>query len=198
MIKTWTSAYNVYRGLTLNASKCKLLSPTLEFFGQVFSADGTRPDPQRVVDLQNVATPTTVHEVRSLLGITNYSSQYIANFATITAPLRDLTKKDTPFRWTTEHINAFNTLKAALTSPPCMGYFDIRKEISVVVDASLSDYRPSFPKTRQMSTMPELLHTQAVHYRPSRPATPKLNAKPLLSSGRSNTFTCSYLDIASL
>lgn len=124
------------RGLTLNASKCKLLSPTLEFFGQIFSADGTRPDPQRVVDLQNVATPTTVHEVRSLLGMANYSSQYIANFATITAPLRDLTKKDTPFRWTREHINAFDSLKAALTSPPCMGYFDIRKETSVVVDAS--------------------------------------------------------------
>ncbi|CAB4022057.1 Hypothetical predicted protein, partial [Paramuricea clavata] len=91
------------RGLTLNASKCKLLNPTLEFFGQIFSADGTRPDPQRVVDLQNVATPTTVQEVRSLLGMANYSSQYIPNFATITAPLRLLTKNDTPFVWTTAH-----------------------------------------------------------------------------------------------
>ena len=77
------------RGLTLNASKCKLLNPTLEFFGQIFSADGTRPDPQRVVDLQNVATPTTVQEVRSLLGMANYSSQYIPNFATITPSLNE-------------------------------------------------------------------------------------------------------------
>ncbi|CAB3998539.1 Transposon Tf2-9 poly [Paramuricea clavata] len=124
------------RGLTLNASKCKLLNPTLEFFGQIFSADGTRPDPQRVVDLQNVATPTTVQEVRSLLGMANYSSQYIPNFATITAPLRLLTKNDTPFVWTTAHKNAFDNLKAALTSAPCMAYFDIHKETFVVVDAS--------------------------------------------------------------
>ena len=124
------------RGLTLNASKCKLLNPTLEFFGQIFSADGTRPDPQRVVDLQNVATPTTVQEVRGLLGMANYSSQYIPNFATITAPLRFLTKNDTPFVWTTVHKNAFDNLKAALTSAPFMAYFDIHKETFVVVDAS--------------------------------------------------------------
>ena len=124
------------RELTLNASKCKLLNPTLEFFGQIFSADGTRPDPQRVVDLQNVATPTTVQEVRSLLGMANYSSQYIPNFATITAPLRLLTKNDTPFVWTTVHKNAFDNLKAALTSAPCMAYFDIHKETFIVVDAS--------------------------------------------------------------
>ena len=109
---------------------------TLEFFGQIFSADGTRPDPQRVVDLQNVATPTTVQEVRSLLGMANYSSQYIPNFATITAPLRLLTKNDTPFVWTTVHKNAFDNLKAALTSAPCMAYFDIHKETFVVVDAN--------------------------------------------------------------
>ena len=126
------------RGLTLNASKCKLLNPTLAFFDQIFSADGTRPDPQRVVDLQNVATPTTVQEVRSLLGMAKYSSQYIPNFATITAPppLRLLTKNDTPFVWTTVHKNAFDNLKAALTSAPCMAYFDIHKETFVVVDAS--------------------------------------------------------------
>ena len=66
----------------------------------------------------------------------NYSSQYIPNFATITAPLRLLTKNDTPFVWTTVHKNAFDNLKAALTSAPCMAYFDIHKETFVVVDAS--------------------------------------------------------------
>ena len=31
-------------GLTLNASKCKLLTDSLSFFGQVFTAEGTKPD----------------------------------------------------------------------------------------------------------------------------------------------------------
>ena len=63
--------------LTLNRSKCKFLNTTLKFFSQVFSKDGTHPDPKRVEDLLNAPRPTNVQEVRSLLGMANYSSKYI-------------------------------------------------------------------------------------------------------------------------
>ncbi|XP_065058440.1 uncharacterized protein K02A2.6-like [Rhopilema esculentum] len=62
------------KGLTLNKSKCKFLSETLDFFGQIFSKDGTRPDPKRVNDLLNAAVPKNAHDVRSLLGTANYSN----------------------------------------------------------------------------------------------------------------------------
>ena len=98
------------KGLTLNRSKCKFLSTTLEFFGQIFSKDGTHPDPKRVEDLLNAPQPTNVHEVRSLLGMANYSSKYIHDYATITAPLRELTKKNVKFKWTYQHQQAFELL----------------------------------------------------------------------------------------
>ena len=63
------------KGLRLNQSKCDYLSSTLSFFGQVFSEDGTRPDPQRIVDLLNAPQPSNAHDVRSLLGMANYSSK---------------------------------------------------------------------------------------------------------------------------
>ena len=85
----------------MNKSKCKFLSETLDFFGQIFSKDGTRPDPKRVNDLLNAAVLKNAHDVRSLLGMANYSSKYIPNFATITAPLRELTKKNAHFSWNT-------------------------------------------------------------------------------------------------
>ena len=69
------------------------LSNTLEFFGQIFSKDGIRPDRKLVTDLLHAPRPANVSEVRSLLGMANYSSQYIPDFATLTAPLRELTKK---------------------------------------------------------------------------------------------------------
>ncbi|XP_065067305.1 uncharacterized protein K02A2.6-like [Rhopilema esculentum] len=124
------------KGLTLNKSKCKFLSETLDFFGQIFSKDGTRPDPKRVNDLLNAAVPKNAHDVRSLLGMANYSSKYIPNFATITAPLRELTKKNAHFSWNTEHQAAFTKLTTALSSAPCMSYFDKNKESYVLVDAS--------------------------------------------------------------
>ncbi len=99
------------KSLRLNQSKCDFLSSTLSFFGQVFSEDGTRPDPQRVVDLLNAPQLSNAHDVRSLLGMANYSSKYIRDFATLTAPLRELTKKDVRFEWTQKHQAAFEKLK---------------------------------------------------------------------------------------
>ena len=124
------------RGLTLNQSKCKFLSSTLEFFGQIFSEGGTRPDPKRVQDLLNAQIPSNARDVRSLLGMANYSSKYIKNFATITAPLRELTKKNTRFEWKQSHQEAFEKLTKALSTAPCMSYFDKNKDTYVLVDAS--------------------------------------------------------------
>jgi hypothetical protein len=50
------------KGLRLNQSKCTFLNKTLEFFGQVFSEDGTKPDPKRVTDLREAPTPTSIHD----------------------------------------------------------------------------------------------------------------------------------------
>ena len=85
------------KGLRLNLAKCKFLKRTINFFGHIFSKDGCKPDPQRVKDLKNAPVPENITEVRSLLGMANYSSKYIPNFATITAPLRELTKKTRSF-----------------------------------------------------------------------------------------------------
>ena len=86
-------------GLTLNLDKCRFLKTHLEFFGLLFSHDGVRPDPKKISAFNNTTTPTTAGEVRSLLGMANYSSHFISNFATITEPLRRLTHKEAKFIW---------------------------------------------------------------------------------------------------
>ena len=108
----------------------------MEFFGQIFSGEGTRPDPKRVADLKNAPKPSNTQEVRSLLGLANYTSKYIPDFATITAPLRELTKKNAKFEWNNLHQEAFEKVTNALSSEPCMAYFDKDKETFVIVDAS--------------------------------------------------------------
>jgi hypothetical protein len=71
-----------------------------------------------------------------LHGMANYSSKYIRDFATLTAPLRDLTKKDVRFELTQTHQTAFEKLKNTLAISPCMSYFDKNKQNFVTVDAS--------------------------------------------------------------
>ena len=124
------------KGLTLNKSKCEYSKDKLEFFGYVFSKDGIAPDPKKVEEVVNLSTPSTASEVRSLLGMTNYCSRFIPDYATKTEPLRKLTHKDQPWCWTTEHDRAVNQLREALSSAPVTAYFDPEKETEISVDAS--------------------------------------------------------------
>jgi hypothetical protein len=98
--------------------------------------EGCKPDPKRYSVLKNAPKPTNVSEVRSLLGMATYSSKYIPNFATITAPLRNLTKKNAKFEWTETHQNAYNKLTSALSSAKCTAYFSKHKDTFITVDAS--------------------------------------------------------------
>ena len=122
--------------LTLNINKCRFLKQNLEFFGFLFTAEGTQPDPKKVSAFVESKPPKTVSEVRSYLGMANYSAQFIEDFATIAEPLRKLTFKDAKFEWGTEQQKAYEALKTALLKSPVMSYFDINKETMIHVDAS--------------------------------------------------------------
>ena len=69
-------------------------------------------------------------------GLANYSSHFIPGYATLTAPLRELTRKDNPWKWTERHDCALAQLKEALASAPVTSYFDPHKETEISVDAS--------------------------------------------------------------
>jgi hypothetical protein len=64
--------------------KCRFLKKNFELFGLVFTKQSVNPDPKKVEAFANTQQPTTVSEVRSLLGMANYSSKFIKDYATIT------------------------------------------------------------------------------------------------------------------
>ena len=121
---------------TLRKDKCQFYMPRIEFFGKVFSAQGMSPDPAKVKAIKQAAPPNSVSDVRSLLGMTNYVSRFICNYADIVAPLCDLTYKGVEFKWQEVHQKALHQLKCSLTSDEVMAYFDPHKKTVLFVDAS--------------------------------------------------------------
>ena len=55
----------------------------------------------------------------------------------LTAPLRDLLKKDAEFVWTGAHTKAFANIKAAICKETTLALFDPNKDTVIRVDASL-------------------------------------------------------------
>ena len=121
--------------LTLKKEKCQFYMPRIEFFGMVFSADGMSPDPAKVEAIKQAEAPTSVSDVRSLLGMTSYVSRFICDYADIiVAPLRDLTHKGVEFKWEDVHQEALERLRCSLASDEVITYFD--PSSALLVDAS--------------------------------------------------------------
>ena len=71
--------------------------------------------------------------------MTGYLSKFILRYASITAPLRKLTQKDIRFHWGVEEQDAFEKLKASITSDDTMIFFNPHKPVVVRAEASYHD-----------------------------------------------------------
>ena len=72
-------------GLTVNKAKCEFNKKLIVFFGLVFSAEGVKPDPAIVEALKHAEPPTSKSELKSFLGMVNFSADFIKHYAHLTA-----------------------------------------------------------------------------------------------------------------
>ena len=99
-------------------------------------ASGTFPDPVKVEAIRTIKEPSNVSELRSFLGMTGYCSRFINGYASITEPLRRLTKKDTEWKWEQSQQDAFDKLKTMLSSDTVITYYDPNRDTELITDAS--------------------------------------------------------------
>jgi hypothetical protein len=96
--------------------KCTFWLEEIQCLGHVLSANGIVVDPSKVKDILEWKPPTTVHQVRSFLGLASYYRRFIQDFSKIVKPITSLLKNDTKFNWSSGCNEAFEQLKALLTT----------------------------------------------------------------------------------
>src|ERR1700761_2377603 len=122
--------------LYLKAEKCEFEQQKVEYLGLIISPGRIEMDPVKVEGVANWPIPPNMKEVQSFLGFTNFYRQFIQDFADVARPLHDLTKKDIPWEWNTEHQAAFDNLKKAITSSPVLIFPSDDKPYRVEADSS--------------------------------------------------------------
>ncbi|KAL4013983.1 hypothetical protein IC575_026168 [Cucumis melo] len=89
-------------------SKCEFWLKQVSFLGHVVSKAGVSVDLAKIEAVTGWTRPSTVSEVRSLLGLAGYYRRFVENFSRIATPLTQLTRKGAPFVWRKACEDSFN------------------------------------------------------------------------------------------
>lgn len=86
-------------GLRAHPEKSFFNANYVEFLGHVVSEYGLSSHEAKVAAIRAMPAPTTVSELRSVLGFCGYYRGYVPNYSAIAQPLNDLLGKDVPWEW---------------------------------------------------------------------------------------------------
>ena len=124
-------------GLKLKPSKCHFFQEKLIFLGHQISAQGMTTDPSKTEAVRNWPPPKNIKEVRSFLGFCSYYRRYVKNFANLSEPISQLTRRDCKFLWTDNCQIAFEAIKELLIQAPVLAY--PQDEGPFILDCDASD-----------------------------------------------------------
>ena len=122
--------------MTLSKDKCQFRQTKITYLGETLTAHGVKPDETKVEAIKNYPKPTNKHDVQRLLGMVNLIAKFAPNISDVTAPLRELIKKNVAFYWLETHEKAFRDLQHLLTDPATLRYYDVAGPMTLQVDAS--------------------------------------------------------------
>ena len=117
-------------------SKCEFWQNSVKFLGHTISSDGRSVHPSKVQEVMDWKPTTSVHQIRSFLGIAGYYRHFIPDFSRIAKPMTELLKKEVKFKWDEKCEQAFHSLRAYLTTAPILAQPDNSKPYDVYCDAS--------------------------------------------------------------
>ena len=136
-------------GLTLQASKCRILSSQVEYLGHEISSQGVQPQKEYTRIVEEWPRPTSVTQLRGFLGKVSYYRRFIKDFGVLAQPLQLMLEnqagagegpapKNQPVKWDEHSTASFEQLKQALVKAPILAHPDFEKG-QFIVDTDWSE-----------------------------------------------------------
>jgi hypothetical protein len=112
-----------HRRLYAKFSKCEFWLDSVRFLEHTISSEGISVDPTKVQEVIDWKPPTSVHQIRSFLGLAGYYRRFIPDFSKIA----------NKFHWDDKCEEAFHTLRKLLTTAPVLAQPDNTKHLMSIV-----------------------------------------------------------------
>ena len=124
------------KSIWLNKEKVVLRVQQLDFMGHQLTAQGLKPDPNKVEAILKLETPKTKEDIERLNGTVNYLAKFLPKLSQVMEPLRRLTQKGVEWCWGDSENKAFAEVKQLVTPAPILAYYSPDKELLIQCDAS--------------------------------------------------------------
>ena len=105
------------------------------FFGQLISAEGIKPDPNKVKAIKVWSILSNVKELQSFLGSLNYLSHFVPELSSLRTPLQPLVKTNNDLIWLKSHTEAFERIKNAISNDCLLQFYDVSCPLLIEFDA---------------------------------------------------------------
>jgi hypothetical protein len=76
------------RNIKMNKDKFMLREKDMPYIGHLLTAEGVKPDPEKIAAITNMEKSTDVKGLQRLLGMANYLTKFLENLSDICQPIR--------------------------------------------------------------------------------------------------------------
>ncbi|ODM96211.1 Retrovirus-related Pol polyprotein from transposon 17.6 [Orchesella cincta] len=121
---------------TINLEKCRFAERQVEYLGHLIGENGITKKPETVRAITDFPTPKDRRSVQSFIGLCQWYSYFIKDFAIKAGPLYEVTKKKDEFAWGPQQEAAFQQLKKEMCQDVTLASLDYSKPIVLKCDAS--------------------------------------------------------------
>ena len=111
-------------GFRLNKANCEFLQKCVTYLGHKIDGEELHPTEDKLAAIRDAPRPNDVTALKSFLGLIMFYSRFMPHHSTILAPLHNLLKKDTPWKWSKVEEDAFVAAKELILNSQTLVHYD--------------------------------------------------------------------------
>ena len=123
-------------GYRASKKKSEFFMNRIKWLGHEIDDNGIKPNEEKVEAILKLKSPENTKELKSFLGAIQYVAKFLPKLSEQTDRLRNLLKKNEPWKWGEEQQKDFGKIKQMLTEGPYLAHYAKDKENIVTKDAS--------------------------------------------------------------